>query len=102
MKVLCVLPSQGKAIASQPDGWGDHAFKRKLAIFLLGIDHSRDRTWHPDRSSSYQASVGNHVALRVEIHVSGGSGRSFFTIVDEAGTPVRQAEEHEPAAAKVS
>jgi hypothetical protein len=76
--------------------------QRELAIFLLGINHARHRSGHADRFVADFAGTGNHIALRVQIHVARRRCGSLFAVVEKVRLAVGHADEHESAATDVS
>src|SRR5437660_5186735 len=102
MKVVSLVPSQGESISREFDRGRNHLFQRKLAKFLLSGDHSGDRSGHTDRFIAIFAGSFDHVALRVEVHVTGRRRGSLLTIIEEVSLAVGHADQHESAASDVS
>ena len=74
----------------------------QLAIILLGEREAGDRSRDTDGFVSEKAGVLDDVALRVEVHVGGCGGGSFFAVVEEVHCAVGHADEHEASAAQVA
>ena len=57
---------------------------------------------HSDRPVADRGSLGNDLAVAVEIHVGGGAQRRLFAEVEEVRLTVGQAQHHEAATAEIA
>ena len=76
--------------------------QRELAKAPLRFDQPGHRARNTDRQIANCGSIGNDLALAVEIHIGGRTQGRFFTEVDEVRFTVGQAQHHEAASAQVA
>ena len=104
--VLChpdrITPTQSIAVTRQTDRRLDYALQAELAEVLLSVDESFHRARDADRLVTDGAHLGDHVPLRILVHVCGCFTGGGLAKVHEVRFAVFLADEHEPAAAKVT
>ena len=101
-KIVSFLVREDVALARQADG-GRHVLRQgQAAVVLLRIGEAGDGAGDADGLVAEGRLPGDDIAVRVEIHVGGGSGRGLLAIVDEMGVAGVHADEHEASAADIA
>ncbi len=81
MHLLGFFFAQHKSIARQPNRRLHHLRQRQLAPQFFRPHHARNRSRNADAAIAHGRCIGNHIALRVQIHIHGGRARSFLPII---------------------
>src|ERR1700756_1994578 len=102
MKIVSLVPSQCESISRELDRGRHHLFQHQLAEFFLSGDHPGHRAGHADRLIAIFAGSFDHVALSIEVHVTGRGGGSLFTIIDKVRLAVGHTDQHESAAPDIA
>ena len=106
VQFLGFLFAEHKAVLGQLDGRRHHRLQPEFAVRLLRISQTGNRAGNGDRLIAERARSGNHVAVRIQIHVARSSAWRLFTVVDEqialAVVRLGQMHQHEPAAADIA
>ena len=81
---------------------GMHQFRpRLLAVLLVGVLQAAHRARYARRAITRHR-ILRGLARRVQVHIARRGERSAFAEVDKRGAPVRQANQHEAAAADIA
>ena len=90
-----------ESLLSQFDGGHDEFFPRQGAVPLVRRPQPGDRAGHAGCLPPDQERLGNHVAVRVQVHVAIGRERRLLAVVEEFGLSVL-VNQHEAAAADIA
>src|SRR5579864_7394005 len=100
LKIASLAPRERVTVARQADRRGHYLLERELAIVLLGENHARDRAGHANRFVSNLAGAGDHISLRIQIHIYLRRSRSLFAVIEKMGLAVYHPDQHESATAQ--
>src|ERR1700740_3285643 len=98
MKIVSLVPSQCESISRELDRGPHRLCHHLFAKFFLRGDHPGPRSGHADRLIAISAGSFDHVALSIEVHVTGRGGGSLFTIIEKVRLSGAHTDHSEPAA----
>ena len=94
--------AQHKPVAGQRDRRGHDPGAVQPTIFPQRPVESHDRAGHPGGEIAGEARVAPDLAGTVEIHVARCGARRLLAEIDDRTAAVREADQHEPAAADIA
>jgi hypothetical protein len=88
---LLILIVDGKPFLGQPNRWGQRLFQRQSSVVLCEMHECRGRAGNTRRQWPVYRQVFDHMALRIQIHITARSQGRAFAPVDHGFESVARA-----------